>query len=126
MTAITLTTADARVVSDIRDQWTAEAAVAILPGQVIQLNAAGKWILAKATTAPLSTGCYVALRSAGVGQGLTGMSRGYFGGLDTELAINAAVYLSDTDGGIDTAAGTVSVVIGRIVKAGIMHVNCPV
>lgn len=126
MAAITVTVANARTVADITKQFTAEAAVAITAGQVIRLNASGKWVLAIGDANPNGDGCYIALRSAGVGQGLTGMKSGYMGGIDTAVAVGAAVYLSGTvAGGLNTAAGTVSVLIGRVVKPGIMEVAPP-
>lgn len=119
------TTSDARLVDDPIDRHTAYASVAITAGQVIRLNSSGKWVLAQATTAPNGAGCFIALRGAGVNQPLTGMRQGKMSGLDTALAPPAAVYLSDTAGGLADAAGTVSIVLGRVLEAGIVQFDCP-
>lgn len=128
MAAITVTTANARIVDDIVDRLTAEPAVAITAGQVIRLNSAGKWVLAQGNNAANATGMYIATRSAGPGVGLTGVRIGKFTGIDTALAVPSAVYVSDTvPGGLDTVAPTVAAagLLGRVVKPGVMTVNCP-
>jgi hypothetical protein len=118
-------TSDARLVDDPIDRHTAYAAVAITAGQVIRLDSAGKWVLAAATTAPNGTGCYIALRAAGVNQGLTGMRAGKMAGLDPTVAPPTAIYLSDTPGTLANTAGTVSIQLGRVLEAGIVNFVCP-
>lgn len=125
MAAIVVTTAEARIVQEPIDQWTAFAAVAVLAEQAVRLNAAGKWVLAQADTAPNATGVYIALRSAGINQPLTAARQVKMTGIDPALAPPAAVYLSNTAGGLDTAAGTVSTLLGRVVEAGVVAYNCP-
>jgi hypothetical protein len=125
MAAIAVTTAEARVVEEPIDQFTAYTSVAVTAGQVVRLNASGKWVLAQADTAPNGAGCYIALRSAGANQPLTGARICKLTGIDPALAPPAAVFLSNTAGGMDTAAGTVSVQIGRVVEAGIATFQCP-
>lgn len=125
MTAITVTTAEARVVEEPIDQWTAYANAAITAGQVVRLNASGKWVLAQATTEPNGAGCWIALRSAGANQPLTAARICKMTGIDAALAPPSAIYLSDTAGGMDTAAGTVSIQIGRVVEPGVAVFHCP-
>jgi hypothetical protein len=125
MAAITVVAANARVAADIIDQFTAEAAVAVTAGQVIRLNTSGKWILADATVIGNTVGCYVATKSAGAGQGLTGVRQGLFAGLSTGVAVGSPVFLSDTPGGLDTVAGTVSVLVGRVPRTDLLVVALP-
>lgn len=118
-------TSDARVVDDVLDRHTAAASVVIKAGQAIRLNAANKWVLANATTAPNAAGVYIAARNAGVNQGLTGIRQGKLAGLPTNLTGGTPVYLSDTPGALADAAGTVSVLVGRIVEVGVMTFALP-
>ncbi len=125
-TSGTPATSDARLTDDSIDQHTAKAAAAITAGQAIRLNAANKWVLAQADTAPNSTGVYIALRAAGINQNVTGMRQGKMSGLDPTVLPPSAVYLSGAvAGGLDSAAGTVTVVLGRVVEPGVMTVDCP-
>lgn len=117
---------DARLTDDSVDQHTAKCAAAVAAGQVIRLNAAGKWVLAQADTAPNSAGVYIALRAGGINQNVTGMRIGKMAGLDPTVLPPTAIFLSGTvPGGLDTTAGTVSVQVGRVVEAGVMNVACP-
>lgn len=107
MTAIEVTTNDARVADDIIDRHTAKAAVAITAGQAIRLNSAEKWILARADLESTAVGVYIATHSVGVNQNLTGVRQGKFAGIDPDLAIGSAVYLSGAvSGGLDDAVPT--------------------
>lgn len=128
MAAITVTTANARVVDDIIDRLTLEPAVAITAGQVIRPNSSNKWVLAQGDSAGNATNMYIATRSAGPGVGLTGVRIGKFTGIDTAITVGSPVYVSDSvAGGLDGAAPTVAAagLIGRVVKPGVMTVQCP-
>jgi hypothetical protein len=115
MAAIALVTANKVEVVETIDQHTAPAAVAVTAGQAVQLGTAGKWILAKATTAALARRTYIATRTVLAGEALTGIRQGVMDGFDLSgLAYNAPVYLSDTDGGVADAAGTVATIIGYV------------
>lgn len=120
MAPITYTASQVRLV-ETTEQATAPAAVAILAGQVIKYNTAGKWILADASDiAGLGLRCAIAIRSVAISEALTGLYQGVIdlGGLSTDfgaLAYDAGVYASDTAGGLDTAAGTVSRLVGTVV-----------
>jgi hypothetical protein len=118
MAAIALVTANKVEVEASIDQHTAPAGVAITAGQAVQLNSSGKWILAKATTAALARRTHIATRTVAAGEGLTAIRQGVMDGYDLSgLAYNAPVYLSDTDGGLADAAGTVSTVLGFVTSA---------
>src|SRR5689334_10201438 len=100
MATIALVTANkVEIVGVPKDQWTAPAAVAVNAGQAVQLNASGKWALAKSTTAALARRVYIATRTVLAGQSLTAIRHGEMDGFDLSgLAYNAPVYLTDTDG----------------------------
>lgn len=101
----------------VLEQYTAPAAVAILAGQIVAIDANGKWYLALATTAPLAgRRRAMAVKTAAIGESLTGILKGLVdvpGALDA-LAMDAAIFLSDTPGTIADTAGTVSTVVGTI------------
>lgn len=115
-----ITIDDFRVEDRGIDFPTLPANEAITQGQVIRINTSGYWVVANATDAA-NAGAgvnYVATRTVNAGFPLTGVRTGavlWLGtGLDG-LAIGAAVYASDTAGRLDTAAGTVSIVLGRVI-----------
>ena len=121
MSAITYTASQVRVV-EMTEQATAPASVAIVAMQTIKFDTTtGKWILADASDiAGLGLRCAVAIRSVAAQEALTGMYQGVMdlglGSTDFQaLAFDAGVYASDTAGGIDTAAGTVSRLVGTVV-----------
>jgi hypothetical protein len=125
MAAITVTTERARLIESVLGA-THEAGVAITAGQAIHLNSSEKWVLADATAAGNAAGVHIALKSAGAGAGLTGLKIGEVAGIDVALAPGSPVFLSNTPGGLDTAAGTVSVQVGRVTKPGLYQVICPI
>lgn len=120
MAAITFTSTQFRLV-ETTEQATAPAAVAITAGQTIKFDTAGKWILADASDiAGLGLRCALAIRTVAISEALTGLYQGVvdLGALSTDfaaLAFDAGVYASDTAGGLDTAAGTVSRLVGTVV-----------
>lgn len=99
------------------DQLTLPAAEAITAGAPVRLDTTtGRWMNANATTAAESTYVWIALRTVAAGEGVTAYRRGIVSGYDLDaLDYGAAVYLSDTDGRLADAAGTVSVIVGRVV-----------
>jgi predicted RecA/RadA family phage recombinase len=98
------------------DTFPVIAAADIIKGQLVYLNTSGKYGLALATTAPTLKQMGVALSTVAAGQPLTILRKGHMAGYTvTALAYGALVYASDTAGAADTAAGTVSRVIGSIV-----------
>lgn len=120
MAAITFTASQFRVV-EVIEQATAPANVAITAGQTIKFTTTGKWILADASDiAGLGLRCALAIRSVAAGEALTGLYQGVvdLGIASTDfaaLAYDAGVYASDTAGGLDTVAGTVSRLVGTVV-----------
>ena len=117
MSAITLTADSVAPVfprfAEIYDVILAEAATR---GQAGYQLSTGKFGLADANASGKQQcrGLYVT--PGGAGQGVSLLKRGHVYGFDLSgLNWDAPVYLSDTVGALDTAAGTMSVVVGRVV-----------
>lgn len=118
------------------EKWEQASGAVITPGQVVrQDTTTGKWVLANATSTGNAGKPFIAFARSNVANlGVIAMRRGYLfldTGLDS-LAPGALIYLSDTDGGLSTTAGTVSVILGfvmmlYITTSGrkIMKVECP-
>lgn len=93
------------------------AGSAIVPGDAVRIDTTtGKAILADGTGTAASKFRGVALGSAGAGQGVSVLKRGHVYGYDLgTVAYGDPIYVSNTAGDLDTAAGTVSRVAGMIV-----------
>lgn len=118
MAALTITDATKVHIVEVYQQETLPAGVDITAGQICRPDANGKWILADATVGGANTGTRrgFATRSAKAGMALTCVRKGL---VDPEtavaaLAFEAAVFLSNTPGGMDSAAGAVSVTLGTV------------
>lgn len=98
------------------DQSTYPAAEAITAGAPVRLDTAtGRWTNANGSVAA-EAATHVALRTVGAGESVTAARRCTVDGFDlSALAYGAPVYLSNTDGRLADAAGTVSAVVGRVV-----------
>lgn len=116
MAAITVTAAQiAPLFVHQTEIYSLEAAEAITKGQVVYVNANGKAALASAAQAGTLLLAGIALDAAGAGQAISVLKRGFVAGYTVSgLTQGDPVYVSDTAGGLDTAAGTVSKVIGRV------------
>lgn len=121
MTVIALVTANRVEIVESIEQMTLPTDEAVNPGQAARLaTATGKFTKANATTAPEAR--IYGIATGGLantsGQPVTAIKKGVIDGYDLSgLNYDAPVYLSDTDGALDTAAGTVSVVVGRVIPA---------
>lgn len=115
MTLIALKTAGRVEPEESIDQETAPASVDVEAGYAVVLNSSSKWVLANAGALATSTGVYIAGRKAKAGDGLTAYRFGVLDGFILAGAYNSLVYLSDTDGRIADAAGTIRVVVGRVI-----------
>lgn len=100
-------------------QRTGIAAETIVAGAPVRFDVTtGRVTNSNGTTAAEARVWGLALYDAVAGQAITVVRSGYLDGYDlAALAYDQAVYLSDTDGRIADAAGTVSTVIGRVVPA---------
>lgn len=119
MTAIALITANRVEVVDSIRQMTLPAAEAITAGAPVRLDtSSGKFTNSNGTTAPEARIWGIATRTVVAGEALTAIRNGVMDGFDLSgMNYDATVYLSDTDGRLDTAAGTVSTVVGRVITA---------
>lgn len=117
MAEIALVTANKIEVVESNRQMTLPAAEAIAAGAPVRLDTAnGRWTNANGSGAAEARVWGLATRTVIAGEALTAIRDGVMDGFDlSALAYDAAVYLSDTDGRIDTVAGTVSVVVGRVI-----------
>lgn len=120
MTAISITASDVRVVRrGDEHQHTAPAGEAITAGQYIRQDpSTGKFVLGNGTTnAEIGDG-FIAENSAAVGDPVTGQKDPVVldvGNALSGLNYGASVYVSDTDGTLADAAGTVAFVAGKVV-----------
>jgi len=103
------------------EQMTLPAAETITPGQAVRIDtAAGKFTKSNGTTADEARtyGVATGWKDIVAGEPVTAVKRGVLDGCGvTGLAYDAAVYVSDTDGALADAAGTVSKVAGRVIPS---------
>ena len=95
----------------------AKAAEAITAGAIVRIDTtAGKFTNGNGSSSTEVRIYGVALKTAAAGEPVTAIRKGVLDGWDLSgMNYDAAVYASDTDGRLDTAAGTVSLVIGRVI-----------
>lgn len=112
-----VTAARVRVVESL-EQMTLPTAEAIIAGQAVRIDTTtGKFTLANGTSAGEARIYGVATQSQAAGLPVTAIRRGVLDGYNITQAYDAAIYLSDTDGMLADAAGTVSTVVGRVIPA---------
>lgn len=91
------------------------ATEAITAGQAVYQLTTGKVGVADANAAGKQQFRGIALKSVGAGQAVSVLKRGFVTGFGISgLNRDAAVYLSDTAGSLADAAGTMSVICGRV------------
>ena len=115
MANITVTTADRVEVVESILQKTLVAAEAILAGAPVRIDTAGKFTNANGTTTTENRIYGIATRTVAAGEPLTAVRIGVLDGFTFSQAYDAIIYLSDTDGRLADAAGTVSTIVGRVV-----------
>jgi len=120
MALLTIAVADVRVVKrgDLH-QHTAPAGEAIAAGQYIRFSTAGKFELGNAGSAGEVGDGFIAEKSAAIGEAVTGLKGPCVldvGDALSGIAYGVSVFLSDTDGTLADAAGTVSTVVGKVVS----------
>src|SRR5438105_4865102 len=117
MANVSLVTADrVRIVESI-EQLTLPAAEAITAGMPVRIDTTtGKFTAANGSSAGEARVYGIAVSTVAAGFTVTAIRRGVMDGWDfTSQAYDAALYLSDTDGRVGDAAGTVSTVLGRVI-----------
>lgn len=117
MANISLVTANKVNVVESIIQMTLPAAEAIIAGAPVRLDTAnGKFTNANATNANEARIYGIATKTVAAGEALTAIRKGVMDGFDVSaLAWDADIYLSDTDGRIADAAGTVATKVGRVI-----------
>lgn len=125
MTAIALTTANRVEIEESLVQHTAIAAEAITAGEPVRFDTStGKFTGANATSAAEARVYGIAGKTVAAGMPVTVVRQGVMDGWDLSgVNFGAEVYLSDTDGRIDTAEGTINVSLGRVVSANAVTVG---
>jgi hypothetical protein len=97
-------------------QLTLPAAEAIVAGAPVRLDTtAGTFTNSNGTTAPEARTYGIATKSVAAGETVTALKVGVLDGFTFSQAYDAAIYVSDTDGRLGDAAGTVSKVAGRVI-----------
>ena len=117
MANINLVTANKLNIVESIEQLTLPAAEAIVAGAPMRLDTtSGKFTNGNGTTAAEARAKWIAVKTAVAGEAVTGIKRGVLDGYDlSSLNFDAPIYLSDTDGRLADAAGTVSMVAGRVI-----------
>ena len=115
----------------MNERYSVVVTEAVTNGQVGYVLSTGKYGVADANAAGKQQARGLFIEAAGANGGSTLLKRGRVGGFDlSALAYDALVYLSDTAGALDTAAGTMSVTIGRVVPMSdsdytkVLYVDC--
>ena len=119
MADLVLVTANKLEVVESIQQFTLPTAEVCNPGQAARLDTAnGKFTKSNGSSAAeaRSLGVVVGGKANVAGEPVTAIKKGVIDGYDLSgLAYDAPVYLSNTDGALADAPGTVSVVVGRVI-----------
>ena len=118
MALIALATANRVEVVESIEQMTLTAAEAITPGAPVRLDtSSGQFTNSNGTVAAEARTYGIAVGSHAIPAGMpvTAVRRGVLDGFTFSQAYDAAIYVSDTDGRLGDAAGTVSVLAGRVI-----------
>jgi len=100
------------------EQMTLQVAEDIVPGAPVRVDpATGKFTNSNGTDAAEARTYGIAVGSHTIQAGLavTAVRRGVLSGFAFSQAYDAPIYVSDTDGRLGDASGTVSVVAGRVI-----------
>lgn len=116
MADIALTTAARVEVVESIQQDTRIAAEAITAGAPVRDDGLGLFTNGNGTDATEANVYGIATRTVAAGMPVTAIRHGVLAGWTTNMpAHGARVYVSDTDGRLADAAGTVSVQVGRVI-----------
>jgi hypothetical protein len=114
MADIAVRTANRLEIVESIQQETLVAAEAVLAGAPVRIDTAGKFTNANGTTTTENRIYGIATRTVAAGEPVTAVRRGLLDGFTFSQAFDAIIYLSDTDGRLADAAGTVSTIVGRV------------
>lgn len=115
MALIAVATADRIEVVESETQLTLVAAEAISAGSAVRIDTSGKFTNANGTTTTENRIYGIATKTVAAGAPLTAIRKGVLDGYTFSQAYDAVIYLSDTDGRLGDAAGTVSTIVGRVI-----------
>lgn len=116
MANIALKTADRVEVVESRRQHTAPALEAIEAGAPVRIDpTTGKFRNGNGTDMTEGAVYGIALRSVAAGEALTALAEGVLDGFTFSQNFNAPIFVSDTDGRLEDAAGTKAILVGRII-----------
>lgn len=117
MAVITVTAARVAPLFENMETRTVRMSAAVTAGQLVYITAAGLGALASGAVAGTAQARGIALRAAAIGEVTSILLQGEVEGFDVSgLNYDVPVYVSDTAGALDTAAGTVNVIVGRVVS----------
>ena len=99
-------------------QHTAPCAVDISPRTPVRFDANGKFVPARGNTAPNAKpyGVSSNVKTVKAGFPVTAIKRGVLDGFNFTQAYGSDIFLSDTEGKLSDAAGTISVKVGTVVS----------
>lgn len=118
MANISLVTANRVRIEESIIQATLPAAEAITAGGPVRIDTNGKFTPANATDTTENRIYGIAKKTVGAGEAVTAIRKGVMDGFDLSAkAFDAPIYLSDTDQRLADAAGTTTVVVGRVIPA---------
>lgn len=116
MADIAVTTAGLIDIVETIEQATLPAGEAIVAGAPVRIDTAGKFVNGNGTDATEAAVYGIACSSVASGMPVTAVKQGVLGGFTFSQAYNAPIYVSDTDARLGDAAGTVSVLVGRVIS----------
>lgn len=90
------------------------AAAAITAGQALYMNTSGKVDLYDSNGSGTLQLLGIALNGAGIGQAVSVLKRGFVAGFTLSQAYDAPIYGSNTAGALADAAGSSSIVAGKV------------
>lgn len=115
MANIAIAVANKIEVVEVFIQMTLPAAEAITAGEAVRIDTSGKFTGANGTTTTENRIYGIATKTVPAGMGVTAVRKGVLDGFTFSQAYDAIIYLSDTDGALADAAGTVSTIVGRVI-----------
>lgn len=115
MALIAVATAGKIHIVESIQQKTLPATEAIVAGAPVRIHTDGKWTNSNGTDATEARCWGIATASVAAGAPLTAVRRGILDGFTFSQAYDAPIYVSDTDGRLGDAAGTVTLAVGRVV-----------
>lgn len=116
MTAITVTSAQVALIKPVASvTFNAICNTTITKGELVFFSSSnGRLARTSASGAGTAKCVGMALESGTAGQTISVLQRGLVYGATLSGNYGADVYASDTTGGLDTAAGTVSLIVGKV------------